>query len=176
MSNTNYLMRPKRGSVQLFVPIWPTYSGDDYLVPYFKVKEMRCKSGNTDVFLLCATLMEQLVDLRVQIGQPINIVSGYRTPAHNRKIKGAAQSRHMLGLAADISIAGMTGTDIAIHAHHAGFERIGIKEHTCHVDVDLPESDYFDFWNYGIKGLPNEAEFLKLVEDQKDTLNQLTGR
>lgn len=49
-----------------------------------------------------AALLEQV---RALVGAPLTVSSGYRSPALNRAIGGAANSAHMLGLAADISTA-----------------------------------------------------------------------
>ena len=50
---------------------------------------------------LSAELVRGLEALR-KIQGPISIASGYRDPAHNRRVGGASQSRHMAGDAADI--------------------------------------------------------------------------
>ena len=47
-----------------------------------------------------AALLEQV---RALVDAPITISSGYRSPALNRAVGGAANSAHALGLAADIS-------------------------------------------------------------------------
>lgn len=47
----------------------------------------------------------QLQPMRNELG-PIYISSGYRSPALNQKVGGAKKSAHMLGLAADIHVAG----------------------------------------------------------------------
>jgi zinc D-Ala-D-Ala carboxypeptidase len=46
-----------------------------------------------------AALLEQV---RALVGAPITISSGYRSPALNKAVGGAANSAHVLGLAADI--------------------------------------------------------------------------
>ncbi|EMP02333.1 D-Ala-D-Ala carboxypeptidase family metallohydrolase [Leptospira santarosai] len=58
---------------------------------------------------LCETILEPL---REAIGKPIQINSGYRSPAVNRKIKGSITSQHMAGEAADICVSGMSTLDI----------------------------------------------------------------
>lgn len=47
-------------------------------------------------------LMRGLQLLRNRIGLPITITSGYRCPAYNKQVKGAANSQHLYGTAADI--------------------------------------------------------------------------
>jgi len=51
------------------------------------------------------TLCQQVLEpLRTQVGVPVHITSGYRSPALNRAIGGVKNSQHMLGQAADIHI------------------------------------------------------------------------
>ena len=58
-----------------------------------------------------AALLEQVRSL---VGAPIAISSGYRSPALNRAVGGAANSAHVLGLAADISTAKLTPKALAL--------------------------------------------------------------
>jgi len=53
-------------------------------------------------------LMEQLEVLRSEVGAPIRVVSGYRSLAHNNRVRGARSSQHLCGTAADIQIRGFT--------------------------------------------------------------------
>jgi hypothetical protein len=48
---------------------------------------------------LCVNVLQPL---RESLGTPVNLNSGYRCPSLNRAIKGAKNSQHMLGQAADI--------------------------------------------------------------------------
>lgn len=53
---------------------------------------------------LCASVLDPL---REAVGRPIRVNSGYRGPALNRRIGGAATSQHSKGMAADIQAPGM---------------------------------------------------------------------
>ena len=55
---------------------------------------------------LCNNLIEQLRELNGN--QPLHISSGYRCPRLNSAIKGAPNSQHMLGQAADIDLGSKT--------------------------------------------------------------------
>lgn len=57
-------------------------------------------------------LAEQLQVIRDEIGKPISITSGYRSPNHNARIGGAKHSYHVRGMAADIQVAGMHPMDV----------------------------------------------------------------
>lgn len=52
---------------------------------------------------LCTTVLDPLRDA---LGQPIKVTSGYRGPALNRRVKGAARSQHLTGEAADLQSPG----------------------------------------------------------------------
>ena len=58
-----------------------------------------------------AALLEQV---RALVGGPITISSGYRSPALNKAVGGAANSAHVLGLAADISTTKLTPKALAL--------------------------------------------------------------
>ena len=58
-----------------------------------------------------AALLEQV---RVLVGVPITVSSGYRSPALNKAGGGAASSAHVLGLAADISTAKLAPKALAL--------------------------------------------------------------
>ena len=44
-----------------------------------------------------------LDDLRDAVGEPLYLTSTYRSPDYNRSINGASRSKHLEGIAADIS-------------------------------------------------------------------------
>ena len=65
-------------------------------------------------------VMDQLEVLRAELGgEPITIVSGYRSPAHNTSVGGVARSQHLCGTAADIRVANHTPAEV-----HAAIERL----------------------------------------------------
>ncbi|EMJ66466.1 D-Ala-D-Ala carboxypeptidase family metallohydrolase [Leptospira sp. P2653] len=58
---------------------------------------------------LCETILEPL---KAVLERPVQINSGYRSPAVNRKIKGSVTSQHMAGEAADLCVVGMSTLDL----------------------------------------------------------------
>jgi len=58
-------------------------------------------------------LAKNLEVLRKHIGQPIRVTSGFRSREHNKKIGGALNSYHVLGMAADIQVAKMNPEQVA---------------------------------------------------------------
>ena len=79
---------------------------------HFKVKEFACKDGSQVVFI-DSYLVSILDILRNEVGKPVIINSGYRTPERNKTVGGAKYSYHMRGMAADIRINGMSAKEIA---------------------------------------------------------------
>ena len=61
--------------------------------------------------LLCQHVLEPV---RAHFARPVAITSGYRSPALNKAVGGAANSAHVLGLAADISTAKLTPKALAL--------------------------------------------------------------
>ena len=85
------------------------------LTENFSLHEFRCKDG-TDVppelIENVTFLAKNLQILRQKIDKPMRIVSGYRTPEYNRKVKGSRRSMHLLAKAADLRVSGMTSDEL----------------------------------------------------------------
>ena len=85
------------------------------LTENFSLGEFRCKDG-TDVpdeyMDNVRELAENLQALREHVDKPIKVISGYRSPKYNRKIKGARRSQHLTASGADIKIKGMTPQEV----------------------------------------------------------------
>lgn len=107
----------------------------------FKVREFACCDG-TDTVFVSPELVAVLQKIRDHFGKAVNINSGYRTEAHNKKVGGAAYSQHKYGTAADISVPGVTPAKVAAYAETLlpGKGGIGIYSSFTHVDVRLVKS------------------------------------
>ena len=79
-------------------------------------------------------LANRLQAVRDVLGKPINITSGYRTPAHNKAVGGAKNSFHLKGMAADIVVAGMSPREVqeALKNWSGG---MGAYETFTHLDI-----------------------------------------
>ena len=81
----------------------------------FSKSEFDSKDGAempTDVLKNVKKLAGYLQILRDHLGKSIKINSGYRSPAHNKKSNGKTKSIHLIGLAADIVVSGMTPKEV----------------------------------------------------------------
>lgn len=94
------------------------------------------------------TFLLKLDEARERAGIPFVINSAYRTPEHNAKIGGKANSSHLKGLAVDISVSGSRQRFIVLNALlEVGFTRIGIADTFIHVDLDSGKSKEV-IWTY----------------------------
>jgi len=74
-------------------------------VSYFKISEFDSKDGAempSDVKMNVIELIDNLNVLRQELGSPLFVNSGYRSPEHNKNIGGSLNSQHLTGKAADI--------------------------------------------------------------------------
>ena len=88
---------------------------ENQLTKNFTLAEMRCHDGVHVPWTLLDSakeLAENLQVLRDEIGKPVHIISGYRSPLYNRKIGGAKRSYHLKCMAADIKVKGMAPKEV----------------------------------------------------------------
>jgi uncharacterized protein YcbK (DUF882 family) len=87
-----------------------------------------------------AELVNALEALRDIVGDvPIIVDDAYRCPEHNQKVGGVPNSEHVLGLAADIKIKGMTPAEMyaaALKVPAFANGGIGVAEHQGYIHVD----------------------------------------
>lgn len=108
---------------------------NDRITLNFQEKEFMCRCCN-EIYIHPA-LVRSLEKLRHKLGgKPITINSGYRCQTHNKNVGGAPKSQHMFGLAADITVKGMTVHQVASAAEGI-FDGIGKypKQNFVHVDL-----------------------------------------
>ena len=87
------------------------------LTKNFSLSEFDCKDGTKvpEKYIKNAQeVANNLQVLRDHLGVPVSITgSGYRTPAHNKKVGGAKNSQHLTCSAADINAKGITPKELA---------------------------------------------------------------
>lgn len=108
---------------------------------HFKVKEFACKDGSQVVFI-DSYLVSILDILRNEVGKPVIINSGYRTPSRNKEVGGAKYSYHMRGMAADIRINGMSAKEIANKLNKIVPDECGIIVYNTWVHIDTRAKKY----------------------------------
>lgn len=81
------------------------------LTKNFLLEEFGCRDGTPVPDSLVPNVVElskNLQVLRDDIGEPLAILSGYRTPAWNKKVGGEDNSFHMKAMAADLVCKSLT--------------------------------------------------------------------
>lgn len=94
---------------------------------FFSPAEIACR-GTGMVMLTPAAIhaLDCLDALRERMGHPLIVSSGYRSPEHNRRVGGAPASKHMEGIAFDISMANVDPHRFEREAKALGFRGIGL--------------------------------------------------
>lgn len=92
-------------------------------------------------------LAKELEEVRSFFGHvPITIHSWYRTPQVNRAVNGASNSRHLLGDAADISIQGISPSEVYKRLDSWWGDRGGLGKGETFTHLDLRGTRAR--WNY----------------------------
>lgn len=85
------------------------------LSTYFDTVEWQCRDGTPVPGKYMVNVQRQhdaqLYPLRVKLGKPIRITSGYRTPEWNQG-KGVLHSQHLVAAAVDIVVPGVPVEDL----------------------------------------------------------------
>lgn len=114
------------------------------LTKNFNREEFDCRDGTIVPDNLLPNIQELAYNLQVlrdDIGEPIHVNSGYRTPAYNKKIGGAPDSQHKKAKAGDITAKSFTPKKLAarieklIKAGKMKQGGIGIYPGFTHYDV-----------------------------------------
>src|SRR6478752_3641941 len=89
------------------------FNPDEQLTPHFRLVEFlhygSTQGLTTAIYQNIKALANRLEVVRRLCGnRPIRILSGFRTPAHNKEVGGASQSYHLVGKAADIYVVGLS--------------------------------------------------------------------
>jgi zinc D-Ala-D-Ala carboxypeptidase len=80
-------------------------------------------------------------------GKPLKVLSGYRTPDHNRRIGGAKHSQHVLGRALDLRPPkGMTPAELGALARQVSDIR-GMAVYPTFLHIDVRTSARLVVWN-----------------------------
>lgn len=106
---------------------WKTITDEEWPCRHFSPQELACRgSGMVLLTLDSIDAMQKLDRLRDRMGHPLICNSGYRSPQHNRNVKGAKYSKHLTGTAFDISMANVDPHRFEREAKALGFNGIGI--------------------------------------------------
>lgn len=103
---------------------------------HFTRSEFACRCGcgfaAVDVELLVV-----LTDLRQHFDAPVGINSGCRCASHNRAEGGELGSKHTMGIAADIRVAGVHADRVADYLEQQYHDRYGIGRYIGRTHIDI---------------------------------------
>jgi uncharacterized protein YcbK (DUF882 family) len=104
------------------------------------------QTDSVDVSCLKPSLVRVLKTVEQHYRRKIVVTSGYRSPAHNRRARGAKNSLHMYCAAADVQVQGISKWELAKFVRSMpGRGGVGTYCHTESVHIDVgPERD----WNW----------------------------
>lgn len=115
----------------------PTYEENKVYLKYFSIGEFDSPDAYGSGKKMHNSTLLMLDKAREIAGVSFKINSGYRTKAHNAKLKGAVKnSAHTRGFAADIHTTTKTSKLIEQALRKAGFKRIGKYNTFIHADND----------------------------------------
>lgn len=85
------------------------------LTKNFSLEEFKCNDGTQvpeEYMANVQSLANNLQVLRDEIGMPIHITSGYRSPKYNKRVSKAKSSQHILAKAADVQVEGVAPEEV----------------------------------------------------------------
>lgn len=113
--------------------VGPDTTVEGWRWPDFTPQEMASKGDRS--LRLSGDAMDALQAARGALGEPFVILSAYRDPLHNARVGGAPLSRHKMGDAFDIALAGHRKMELYAACKAAGFRGFGMYRTFLHVDM-----------------------------------------
>lgn len=140
---------------------------------HFDSAEFRCRDGSDHA--IDPVLIAMLDDIRERFG-PVQIVSGYRSPAWNKRVGGATRSYHLRGMAADIKVSRIdehgtrieVGPDEVFRYIDAKWPHCGLGLYKSWVHVDC--RPYRARWGLKVKATGNALSFAQPTAIRSFTL------
>ena len=123
-----------------FYQHWRNVPATAWHWPNFSPAEIACRG--TGKLRLNADALDRLQALRSALGKPMIVNSAYRSPEHNKRVGGAKASKHLEGIAFDISMANHDPVTFIAAARKAGFKGIGTypRSNFVHIDTGPPRA------------------------------------
>ena len=105
---------------------------------HFNSKEFECNCKQCEINYIDEDFIEKIEIVREEYGKPIKVNSGYRCPAHNKAIGGAANSSHTSGMAGDVCpiVVTLDSLDELYDICYDVFDNIGDGRNKGFVHVD----------------------------------------
>lgn len=120
-------------------------------IEYFNPWEFGDKNKANDkaYFAVSQVLVDNLDILRLTLGRPITITSGYRSPGTNKAVGGSENSYHLFGMAADFTTKYLEDTYKLLLNHKelsTYFKGVGYYPDRNFIHVDVRNTDEQVTW------------------------------
>jgi uncharacterized protein YcbK (DUF882 family) len=115
-----------------------------FVAEFFSLNEFQCPC--CCCVKLHSLLLQKLKGLRYRIKKPVIITSGYRCPKYNMETGGVKNSYHLLGMAADIYVPGISLAELLQVAREFGFQGIGFYPRRNFLHLDIRATDQQVYW------------------------------
>lgn len=102
--------------------------------PHFRYREFASKGNNDFTIKVHRYLVRSLEELRMKVGHPIGMDSGYRDPDHNKYVGGVSNSQHLYGNAIDPK-PDLSLDDVRSVKRFSGIGIVKVTGRVAHVDV-----------------------------------------
>lgn len=135
---------------------WPKTSNNP-LTAHFSTEEFACPCGKCGEQKIAVELVDKLERIRVKLGRPIKVTSGYRCHEHQLELAARGYetstgiSQHELGRAADITCPGATLYEFTAMLTYCEEEFQAIGEGLSFLHVDLRTDKPGRRWYYGVR-------------------------
>lgn len=110
-------------------------------IRHFQRGEFACKCGqHCDGFPAEPeeSLIRAAEEVREHFGAPVTVSSGVRCPAHNARVGGVSNSRHLTGKAMDFSVAGIPAATVLAYVTQLPRIRYAYAVDGSFVHMDIP--------------------------------------
>lgn len=127
---------------------------------YFSARHGNYRLSGSGKANISANFIHDLDAIREEVGFPMIINSGYRTPAWNDHVGGVANSSHRKSPTKAADVVALTYDQkmaIATAAIKRGITRFGFGNSYIHLDKDS-DKDQHAIWNYGTAREPTSNE------------------
>ena len=104
---------------------------------HFNRSEFTCNCGKCSPRAVDSELLTLLEGLREYFLQPITISSGWRCEAYNKSIGGYPASKHLEGIAVDITINGTSPDKVYYYLDKTYPDELGLGKYEAWTHVDV---------------------------------------
>ena len=126
--------------------------------PWKSFSPQEIASKGEGALLVDTHALDRLQALRDRLGKPIILTSAYRSPEHNKRVRGAKNSLHMQGVAFDVRMENHDPHEFEAAARAEGFTGFGYYQKSGFMHIDTgPARSWGNPWPKTATNWPEEA-------------------